>query len=52
MELEFSRQIFEIQIPDYMKICPVVAQLFKRTGGQTDRLGEANNRFYQFCKAA
>jgi hypothetical protein len=36
MKLEFSRQIFEnLQISNFMKICPVGAELF-HAGGRSD----------------
>jgi len=49
MKLEFSRQIFEkkTQVPNFMKILPVGAELF-HTNRRTDRHDEANNRLPQF----
>ena len=38
------------QISNFMKIRPVAAELF-HADGQTDRHGEVNIRFSQFCKA-
>jgi hypothetical protein len=42
-------------IPNFMKICPVGAELFdadRQTDGRTDRHDEANTRFSKFCKEA
>ena len=54
MKIEFSEQIFQkiAKISNFMKICPVGAELF-RADGQTDRqTDEANSRFSQFCERA
>ena len=39
------------QISNFMKICPVGAELFY-VDRQTDRHDEANSRFSQFCELA
>jgi hypothetical protein len=39
------------QISNFMKICPVGAELF-HTDGQTDSYDYANSRFSQFCERA
>jgi hypothetical protein len=39
------------QIPNFMKIRPVEAQLF-HADGRTDRHDEANTRYSQFCENA
>jgi hypothetical protein len=44
MKFEFSRQIFEDTLSNFMKIRPVGAELF-RADGRTDRRDEANSRF-------
>jgi len=36
------------QLKHFMTICPVGAELF-HVEGWTDRLGEINSRFSQFC---
>jgi len=43
------------QIPNYMKICPVGAELFNvdgQTASQTDGRNETNSHFSQFCERA
>jgi hypothetical protein len=46
MKLEFSRQIFEItQVTNFMKICPVGAELF-HADGQTDRQAGIHDEAY------
>ena len=47
------------QISNFMKICPLGAELFHagrrtdaRTDGRTDKHDEANNRFPKFCELA
>jgi hypothetical protein len=56
MKLEFSQQILKTtQMLNYMKICPVVAELFHADGRadrRTERRDEANSRFSQFCERA
>jgi len=49
IELEFSRQIFEKCISNFMKIHPVGAELF-HTDGETDRHDKANSRFSKLCE--
>jgi hypothetical protein len=42
-------------MPDFLKIRPVVAELFhadRRTERRADRHDEVNNRFSQFCESA
>jgi hypothetical protein len=52
MMLEFSCLILETpQMPNYMKIRPVGAELF-HAEGRTDGHDEANSRFSQFCERA
>jgi hypothetical protein len=51
MEPEFSRQIFEKQTTNFMKIRPVGPELF-HAEGQTDRHDETNSRFMLFCERA
>jgi len=55
MKLEFSRQILKKknQISNFMKIRPVVAELFRAGGraeGRKDGHDEANRRFSKFCE--
>jgi len=38
------------QIPNFMKICPLGAELF-HMDGQVDRHGDASSRYSQFSKA-
>ena len=38
------------QIPDFVRLRPVGAELFNREDGQTDRHDEAESRFSQFCE--
>ena len=46
MKLEFFRQIFEdYQIPNFMKICPMLAELYARMDGQADIHDEVNSGF-------
>ena len=55
-KLEFSRQNFEkAQIPNFMKIRPVAADLFhtdRRTDKWTGRHNAANSSFSQLCDQA
>jgi hypothetical protein len=53
MKLEFVGQNFEksTQISNFMKICPMGAELFQ-AGGRTDRHDESNSRFSQFSESA
>jgi hypothetical protein len=51
MKLEFSRQIFEKYVSNFMKIRPVGAEMF-HADGRTDRHDETNSRFSQFCERA
>jgi hypothetical protein len=52
----FSQQGFKKpQIQNFMKIRPAEAKLFhaeKGRGGRTERHGEADTRFSQFCEPA
>ena len=50
MKLEFFRHIFE-KYSSLLKIRRAEAELF-HADGQTDRHGEANSRFSQFCEGA
>jgi hypothetical protein len=52
MRVEFSRQILKKknQKSNFMKIRPVGADLV-HSGGRTDRHGEANSCFSQFCES-
>jgi hypothetical protein len=52
MKIESSRKIFEknIQIPNFVKIRPVGAEVF-HADGRTDMI-EANSRFSKFCELA
>jgi len=55
IKLEFSRQIFEKYISSCMNIRPLGAELFNTDGQthiRTDKHGEANSRFSQFCERA
>jgi NADH:ubiquinone oxidoreductase subunit H len=47
----FWRFSKDIQISNFMKICPVEAELLHEER-QTDRHDEANSRFSQFCERA
>jgi len=49
MNLEFSRRTFEKYVSYFIKIRLVGAELL-HADGQTDRHGEANRRFSQFCE--
>jgi hypothetical protein len=40
----------KIEIPSFIKIRPVGAELF-HADGETDRNDEANNRFSEFCES-
>jgi hypothetical protein len=52
MKLEFlDRFPKSPQVKNFMKIRLVVVKLFD-ADGQTDRHGEANSRFSQFCERA
>jgi hypothetical protein len=57
MELDFSRHIFVKNQINFIKIHPVVADLF-HADGRTDRQTgkqieghEGNSRFWQFCES-
>jgi hypothetical protein len=56
LKLEFSRDFRKnTQTSNFMKIRPVVAELFHTDGqteGRMDRHDEANSRFSQFCESA
>jgi len=49
LKLEFSREIFEKCISNFMKIHPVGAELF-HTDGETGTHDKANSRFSKFCE--
>jgi hypothetical protein len=55
MKLEFSRQIFEKQTPNFLKIRQIGDEVL-HSNGQTDiqagKHDEANGRFLQFCERA
>ena len=40
------------QISNFMKICPVEAELFRTEDGRKDRHDETNIRFSKFCYRA
>jgi hypothetical protein len=52
MKLHFSGQFFEKipQIPNFIKIRPVGAELFHLSDGRMERRDEVNRRFSQFCE--
>jgi hypothetical protein len=51
MKLEFSLQIFEKYVSNFMKNCSVWTELLMRTDGRTERHDEADSRFSQFSDA-
>jgi hypothetical protein len=53
MKFEFSRHILEsTQIPNFMTIRPVGAELFHADGRTDGQTNAANNRFSQFSERA